>query len=173
METTKKDTSLIGCMMDVPNPRALYNQRHKFIAIITIAIMAVICGMDTWNEIEDWARSKKEWLGTFLELPGEIPSHDTINRVFQMLDPEQFHRAFFPWTSAIAGKVQGVVAFDKKTVRRSREEASGLRPIHVVSAWDCPICKTQPPPLTKNYPVDDFLLGGGSTSPRWQFYVHK
>ncbi len=52
-----------------------------------------------------------------------------------MLDPEQFHRAFFPWTSAIAGKVQGVVAFDKKTVRRSREEASGLRPIHVVSAW--------------------------------------
>ena len=51
METTKKDTSLIGCMMDVPNPRALYNQRHKFIAIITIAIMAVICGMDTWNAI--------------------------------------------------------------------------------------------------------------------------
>ena len=173
METTKKDTSLIGCMMDVPNPRALYNQRHKFIAIITIAIMAVICGMDTWNEIEDWARSKKEWLGTFLELPGEIPSHDTINRVFQMLDPEQFHRAFFPWTSTIVGKVQGVVAIDGKTVRRSREEASGLRPIHVVSAWDCPICKTQPPPLTKNNPVDDFLLGGGSTSPRWQFYVHK
>ena len=132
METTKKDTSLIGCMMDVPDPRAPYNQRHKFIDIITIAIMAVICGMDTWNEIEDWARSKKEWLGTFLELPGEIPSHDTINRVFQMLDSEQFHRAFFPQTSAIVGKVQGVVAIDGKTVRRSREEASGLRPIHVV-----------------------------------------
>ena len=56
METTKKDTSLIGCMMDVPDPRAPYNQRHKFIDIITIAIMAVICWMDTWNEIEDWAR---------------------------------------------------------------------------------------------------------------------
>ena len=65
METTKKDTSLIGCMMDVPNPRALYNQRHKFIAIITIAIMAVICGMDTWNEIEDWARSKKSGWALF------------------------------------------------------------------------------------------------------------
>ncbi len=135
METTKKDTSLIGCMMDVSDPRAPYNQRHKFIDIIIIAIMAVICGMDTWNEIEDWAHSKKEWLGTFLELPGGIPSHDTINRVFQMLDPEQFHRAFFQWTNSIVGKIQGVVAIDGKTVRRSREEASGLRPIHVVSAW--------------------------------------
>ena len=69
MENTRKDTSLIGCMMDVPDPRAPYNQRHKFIDIIVIAIMAVICGMDTWNEIEDWARAKKGWLGTFLELP--------------------------------------------------------------------------------------------------------
>ncbi len=59
METTKKDTSLIGCMMDVPNPRALYNQRHKFIAIITIAIMAVICGMDTWNEISKFINAYK------------------------------------------------------------------------------------------------------------------
>ena len=40
--------------------------------------------MDTWNEIEDWAKSKREWLGSFLELPGGIPSHDTINRVFQI-----------------------------------------------------------------------------------------
>lgn len=135
METIKKDTSLVGCMMSVPDPRAPYNQRHKFIDIIIIVIMAVICGMDTWNEIEDWADSKKEWLGTFLELPGGIPSHDTLNRVFQLLDPEQFHRAFFQWTSSIIDKIQGVVAIDGKTIRRSREEASGQRPVHVVSAW--------------------------------------
>lgn len=135
METAGKDTSLIGCMMDVPDPRAPYNQRHKFIDIIVIAIMAVICGMDTWNEIEDWAHAKKEWLGTFLELPGGIPSHDTINRVFQMLDPEQFHRAFFRWTSGIVGKIQGIVSIDGKTIRGSREEAGGQSPVHVVSAW--------------------------------------
>ncbi len=135
MGNTKEDTSLIGCMIDVPNPRVPYNQRHKFIDIIVIAIMAVICGMDTWNEIEDWACSKKEWLGTFLELPGGIPSHDTINRVFQMLDPEQFHRAFFRWTGSIAARIQGVVAIDRKTARRSREGAGALRPIHVVNAW--------------------------------------
>ena len=89
------ELSLVGCMKEVPDPRAPYNQRHKFLDIIIIAVTAILCGMDTWNEIEDWAYSKKEWLETFLELPGGIPSHDTINRVFQMIDPDQFHDAFF------------------------------------------------------------------------------
>lgn len=97
MSDTKKENSLIECMKEVPDPRAPYNQKHKFIDIIIIAVTAILCGMDTWNEIEDWAYSKREWLETFLELPGGIPSHDTINRVFQMMDPVKFHDAFFRW----------------------------------------------------------------------------
>ena len=135
MENTTKDTSLIGCMREIPDPRAPYNQRHKFLDIIIMAVTAVLAGMDTWNEIADWAVSKKEWLETFLELPCGIPSHDTINRVFQMIEPEKFHDAFFRWAGAVAGKVKGVVAIDGKTARRSREDAGGIKPIHAVSAW--------------------------------------
>ena len=135
METINSDTSLIGCMREIPDPRAPYNQRHKFLDIIIIAVTAVLAGMDTWNEIADWAASKKEWLETFLELPGGIPSHDTINRVFQMIEPEKFHDAFFRWASAVSGKVKGVVAIDGKTARRSREEAGNIKPVHTVSAW--------------------------------------
>lgn len=135
METNEKSTSLIECMRDVPDPRAPYNQRHKFLDIVIIVITAVLAGMDTWNEIADWAVSKKEWFGTFLELPGSIPSHDTLNRVFQMIDPQKFHDAFLRWTYAVTGKIKGVVAIDGKTARRSREESGDIRPIHVVSAW--------------------------------------
>ena len=57
-DTKNRDkVSLIGCMQDVPDPRAPYNQKHKFLDIIIIAITAVLSGMDTWNEIEDWAHS--------------------------------------------------------------------------------------------------------------------
>ena len=135
MADTENNVSLIGCMQEVPDPRAPYNQKHKFLDIIIIAITAILCGMDTCNEIEDWANSKKDWLGRFLELPGGIPSHDTINRVFQMMDPKKFHDAFFRWTGAVAGKIEGVVAIDGKTVRRSRDNSKENRPIHVVSAW--------------------------------------
>ena len=137
MSGMENSFSLVGCMEEVPDPRAPYNQKHRFLDIIVIAVTAILCGMDTWNEIEDWAKSKREWLGSFLELPGGIPSHDTINRVFQMIDPEKFHDAFFRWTEAVAGKIEGVVAIDGKTVRRSRDDAKGNRPAHVVSAWAC------------------------------------
>lgn len=137
MSGMENNFSLVGCMEEVPDPRAPYNQKHKILDIIVIAVTAILCGMDTWNEIEDWAKSKRDWLGSFLELPGGIPSHDTINRVFQMIDPEKFHDAFFRWTGAVAGKIEGVVAIDGKTVRRSRDDAKGNRPTHVVSAWAC------------------------------------
>lgn len=77
----------------------------------------------------------KEWMETFLERPDGIPSHDTINRVFQMIDPAKFHDAFFQWASTVSGKVKDVVAIDGKTARRSREEAGNIKLIHAVSAW--------------------------------------
>ena len=104
MTNTENKVSLIGCMQDVPDPGAPYNQKHKFLDIIIIAVTAVLSGMDTWNEIEDWAHSKREWLETFLELPGGIPSHDTINRVFQMMDPGKFHEAFSGGRGLLQGK---------------------------------------------------------------------
>lgn len=58
MEKEKKDILLIDCMREIPDPRAPYNQRHKFLDIIIIAVTAVLAGMDTWNEIADWAASK-------------------------------------------------------------------------------------------------------------------
>ncbi len=62
--------------------------QHKLIDIITIAICAVICGADTWVDIETYGLAKKEWFKQFLELPNGIPSHDTFARVFARLNPQ-------------------------------------------------------------------------------------
>lgn len=132
---SEKETTLIGCLQDVPDPRHPYNQKHNFIDVIVIVVTAILAGMETWDEMADWARAKEEWFRTFLELPNGIPSHDTLNRVFQMIDPKKFHDAFFKWVDGVVETIQGVVAFDGKTMRRSREEKSGQRPAHIVSAW--------------------------------------
>ena len=54
-----------------------------------------------------------------------------------MIDPQQFHDTFFQWTKAVAGRIEGVVDIDGKTIHRSKDESKGNRPSHVVSAWDC------------------------------------
>lgn len=134
-KNTDTNNSLFSCMKEIPDPRKPYNQRHRFLDVVIIAVLAVLCGMDTWYEIHDWALAREAWLKTFLELPGGIPSHDTCNRIFQMMDPEKFHAAFLRWTQGLVPFLEGVVSIDGKTVRRSREDAGGLRPVHVVSAW--------------------------------------
>ena len=63
------------------------NAGHLLEEILLIAIAAILSGANGWNEIEDYARCKREWLSGFLKLPGGIPSHDTFNPLFSARDP--------------------------------------------------------------------------------------
>ena len=65
--------------------------------ILILTILALICGADSWVEIENLGQAKKEWLQTILELRHGIQLHDTLSRVFSLLDPEQFQLAFLSW----------------------------------------------------------------------------
>ena len=71
------------------------SKQHELIDIITIAICAVICGADTWVDIENYGWAKIEWLKQFLELPNEIPSHDTFARANTRINPEQLRALLF------------------------------------------------------------------------------
>ena len=73
---------------DLPDPRSKRNQRHKLFDIFAIAICAILCGANDWVKVASFARKKKVWLETFLELPNGVPSHDTFDRVFRIVDPE-------------------------------------------------------------------------------------
>jgi predicted transposase YbfD/YdcC len=97
--------------------------------------MAVICGAESWNEMESYAQSKEKFLRTFLDLPNGIPSHDTFNRVFSNIDSDKFESCFIEWVSHLAQlKPKEIIAIDGKTIRGAK--ASGKKsPVHMVSAW--------------------------------------
>src|SRR5438270_8505550 len=120
---------------ELTDPRVERTREHLLEEILLIAIAAVLSGANSWNEIEDYGKAKKAWLGTFLHLPGGIPSHDTFNRVFSALDPEELERGFVAWVASIARLTSGeVVAIDGKTLRGSK--ATGKKAlVHMVSAW--------------------------------------
>jgi hypothetical protein len=121
---------------ELEDPRVDPTKRHQLLDIVIIAICGVICGADTWVDIEEFGKAKIEWLRSFLELPNDIPSHDTFGRVFGRLDPEQFQRCFLSWVQAVYEITQGqVVALDGKTLRRSHDRTLGKATIRMVSAW--------------------------------------
>lgn len=121
---------------DMPDPRSGDNIRHPLINIMTITICAVICGADSWVDVEMFGQAKKRWLAEFLDLKHGIPSDDTLGRVFQMLDPGEFERRFAAWTQHICDLIPGeVVAMDGKQLRRSKEAVLGKDGIYMVNVW--------------------------------------
>jgi len=120
---------------ELRDPRVERNREHLLEEILLIAIAAVLSGAESWNDIEQYGEDKQEWLQTFLTLPSGIPSHDTFNRVFAALDPEEMEKGFVAWVSSIAKLTAGeVVAIDGKTLCGTRETGKKTL-VHMVSAW--------------------------------------
>lgn len=129
-------TSILVHFQDLDDPRVSPATRHHLLDIVTIALCAVICGADTWVEVEAFGNAKRDWLHTFLALPHGIPSHDTFGRVFAALDPAQFETGFRSWVATVAQLTGGgVVAVDGKQLRRSHDAGNGKAALTLVSAW--------------------------------------
>ena len=120
------------------DPRSSHapNQRHQLIDILVIAICAVICGADGWEDIAEYGKAQAEWFAQLLELPHGIPSHDTFRRVLSRLDPEELTQCFMSWAGALSDVSGGdIVSIDGKTLRHSFDWATSKAAIHMVSAW--------------------------------------
>lgn len=119
------------------DPRRRHLRRHLLLDIVVLTLCAVIAGADDWQQVVTFARKRRNWLNSFLALPNGIPSHDTLERVFDRLDPQAFQACFRQWVEALASQLDGVrhIAIDGKTLRQSGNAPKGWKPLHLVSAW--------------------------------------
>jgi predicted transposase YbfD/YdcC len=128
--------SIVEYFASVPDPRVERSQLHPLASVLVLSLCAVVSGANSFVGIEYFGKAREAWLRTFLDLPNGIPSHDTLGRIFAMLDPQALERAFREWVAAIATLTKGeVVAIDGKTLRRSFQKAGSGAFVHMVSAW--------------------------------------
>ena len=127
---------LLRYFKDVPDPRAA-NVSHSLYNMLVIALLAVLCRCDDWEEIAAWAAGNRDWLATFLDLPHGTPSHDTFDRVFARVDPLALERCLIAFTAAVADASEGrLLAVDGKRIRRSFDQGGRKAAIHMINAWD-------------------------------------
>ena len=133
----KNNNKLLTIFSQIDDPRRDLGKEHKLNDILLIGIISVICGANTWNEMEQYALEKEEFLRTFLDLPNGITSHDTFNRVFSAINPKQFEVCFIEWIKELANlSDREVVAIDGKTIRRAKSKGKKSS-YHIASAWAC------------------------------------
>jgi predicted transposase YbfD/YdcC len=96
---------------NVQDPRRC--PQHWLIEVIVIAICAILCGAQDWQQIVTFGQQRRSWWQRFLTLPN-----------------------FQRWMQALAETI-GIkhIAIDGKTLRASAAPTKDLGPLHIVSAW--------------------------------------
>jgi predicted transposase YbfD/YdcC len=120
---------------DVTDPRR-HNLLHPLPEMLVMALIAILCGCDGWDDIAEFCEVRAAWFKAFLSLPRGIPSHDTFDRVFARLDPDQLEGMLRRWMAALhLGSAGKLIAIDGKSLRRSFGgwDKSGMA--HIVSAF--------------------------------------
>jgi predicted transposase YbfD/YdcC len=130
---------LTDYFQEVEDPRRDHGKRHELLDVLILTLSGFLCGAESWVDVADYARSKQEWFETFLDLPNGIPSHDTFDRIFRLLDPDQLMSALQHWLDDMAADIRGLkkeqIAIDGKTLRGSIDRVTGQTPWMMVSAW--------------------------------------
>ena len=122
--------------MNDPRETKRGNLKYELNEILFLVISAVICGLNEWVEIEEYGNGQLKWLRKFFPYKNGVPSHDTLGRLFKLLDTESFAECFDQWVEELSENINGeLVAIDGKRIRGSFDKRDNKSAIHVVSAY--------------------------------------
>lgn len=120
---------------ELDDPRMASKTHHALLTVLVIAILGTLCGAEGWVELTVFAKAKRSFLETFLDLAHGVPGKDTFRRVFEALEPHAFRRCFQRWIGTFVGRLSGKhLAIDGKTLRAALAHRGEL-PLHLVHAW--------------------------------------
>ncbi|MDR1522100.1 MAG: ISAs1 family transposase [Streptococcaceae bacterium] len=118
---------------NIQDPRQAWKVKHNLLEIVVMVICAVVAECEAWYQIDHycqlWFKQKLK-----LKLENGIPSHDTMQRVFELIDPNELEASFRSLILDVAGSPKsGTVSIDGKTIKSSKTDDK--KAAYMVSAW--------------------------------------
>ena len=127
---------------ELKDPRRDHLKKHSLLNIMTISVCAMLAGAEDWTDMAGFGQNYHEWFRQLLEMPHGPPSHDTIRRVFSLLDKDSFAESLSQWLQRLrvcprSGEAQeiGQVAIDGKKLKGSFDQAGLTQPWLMVNAY--------------------------------------
>lgn len=121
---------------EVDDPRQEGKCFHQLSDIIMLVLCGYLADCEGFEEVYDYAIDKELVLREFLDLPCGIPSHDTLNRVFRLLDPTQLEGLLTEWGKQIVGILKDKhLIVDGKQLRGTLEAGHKQASVQIVSLW--------------------------------------
>lgn len=92
--------SFFNHFSELEDPRIDRKKLYPLDEILFVTLCAVICGAESWYDIEDFGEARISFLRSYYPFKNGLPSHDTIGRVFSLLNPTTFKNCFINWIKA-------------------------------------------------------------------------
>lgn len=120
----------------VDDPRVQGRVKHELKDILFIALCTVLANGEDYEDMVEFARQREAWLRQIIDLDNGIPSHDTFNRVFQLIDPEQFSQCLGEDARLLIGQFKDqLIQFDGKKLRGHDPTSRGNAGLYLLNAW--------------------------------------
>jgi predicted transposase YbfD/YdcC len=86
--------------------------------------------------MELFAKTRRRWLSQFIDLESGVPSHQTLARVFALIEPQEFERCLREWISELCELfTDDIIAIDGKTSRGSSHKRGSKSATHLINAY--------------------------------------
>lgn len=109
--------------------------RYPLSTILFLVFVCQLAGIETWKEMEDFIEMNEALLGEYVDLSVGCPSHDTLERVVSMVNPQFLSDLKVEFEqSPDCVSVERLIAIDGKTMRGNGNKDQ--RPNHIVTAYD-------------------------------------
>ena len=131
-------------MKRVPDHRVAGMVTFPLDEILLATLVAVVCGADDWERVEDYASESLDWLRRDPPFAEGIPTAQTFRKVFRALDPDALERGFASWAGSLRVRLGGETSRRRARTHRHRRQdrcaapskaADGAGALHLVSAY--------------------------------------
>lgn len=133
---SSNDLVIVKIFNEVEDPRIreTKNKLYPLEEILLIAFATLLSGGENYEDMHNFGKAKLEFFKTLLPFKNGIPSPDTYERIFGLLNPKQFEKCLSEWAKHLELNYdEEIISIDGKTARRSGSK--GIKPIHMVNAW--------------------------------------
>ena len=143
--STDELKKILGIFKLQKDNREQYKVKHKMEDIVMITFLALMSNANEWTEIYNFAIHHEKWLKKFLKLKNGIPSHDTIQRVISILNPQELYNDCLKYIikkiDDLTSKEENekdVLSMDGKTSNgssRSKLTTEEIKPVNTMSIY--------------------------------------
>jgi len=128
--------SIVEIFSGVSDPRDPNRTRHQLSSLLFIGLCTLLSHGEDYTDMAEFARQRYDWLSKKVDLSNGIPSHDTFNRVFNLLSPSELETCLGKDGRDLLDHIEEKqLCLDGKKLRGAWPKSRGTDGLYILNAW--------------------------------------